>query len=107
MAYLYNVSVTLANGAKITLPEVAPETLRAVVDPAAAAAAAPDRLYSNMPALTFPDDDMRVMVEALCAAHRRIPAIKLVRAIYALGLKEAKAWVDERFPSERYRDLPF
>lgn len=100
MAYLYNVSVTLANGAKITLPEVAPETLRAVVDPAAA----PE---PRQHAYTFADDELRLMVEALCAAQRRIPAIKLVRMLLNLGLREAKAWVDERFPSERYRDLPF
>ena len=105
MANLYNVSVTLANGAKITLPEVAPETLRAVVDPASQAQSSAH--YSNMPLLTFPDDDLRIMAEALCAAQRRIPAIKLVRAIYGFGLKEAKDWIDRHFPATRYQDIPF
>lgn len=100
MVYLYNVSVTLANGAKLNLPEVSPETLRAVVDPTAA----PE---PRQHAYTFADDELRVMAEALCAAQRRIPAIKLVRMLLNLGLREAKAWVDERFPATRYQDIPF
>lgn len=102
MTLLHNVTVTMPNGTKFTIPEVHAETLVAVVDPQATARG----LYANMPVLTFPDEDLCTMARALCEAGRRIPAIKLVRAIYGLGLKEAKAWVDQRFPAPAFDRTP-
>lgn len=95
MTYLYNVQVTMPNGTKVTIPEVHAETLVSVVNPTETARG----LYANMPVLTFCDEDLCTMVRALTINSRRIPAIKLVRAILGLGLKEAKLWVDQRFPA--------
>jgi hypothetical protein len=85
---MQNVTLDFGNGVKITAERMDSSEILALTQPPTTARRA------------LPLDDYTTgrIAGMIVATGERILAIKFVRATLDIGLKEAKQWVDDRFP---------